>query len=140
MTNSAMREPGLGEQAEARLRRRQLVMIAASLVAATLIMMLAAMFKQSGGRIAPLGGVAIAAVYVIASGLSIWRSCRLSDEVEARHSRRAVMSAFCFYFLTYPAWYFLWKGGLVIEPLHEAMFAGTVFVLMAAYFWNKLRG
>ncbi|MES2444683.1 MAG: hypothetical protein V4574_17805 [Pseudomonadota bacterium] len=137
MTRTTM---GEGERAEARQRRRQLVMLAGSVVVALSIVALAAIFKQSGGRIAPAGGIAIAAVYLVASGLSVWRSCRLSDEVEIRHTRRAVMAGFFFYFLTYPAWYFLWKGGLVIEPLHEAMFAGTVFAVMTAYLWNKFRG
>jgi hypothetical protein len=140
MMSSAMREPGLGEQAEARLRRRQLALLAGSLVVALLIVGLAAIFKQSGGRIAPAGGVAIALVYLVAIGLMIWRSCGVSDEVEARRTRRSVMFGFYAYFLAYPAWYFLWKGGLVIEPLHEALFAATLFAVMAAHLWNKIRG
>jgi hypothetical protein len=140
MTSSAMREPGVGEQAEARLRRKQLGMMAVSLAVAALIIVLALVFKQSGGTIAPVGGAAIAAVYLVSMGLTVWRSCRLSDEVEARHTRRAMMAGFFFYFLVYPAWHFPWKGGLVIEPMHEAMFAGTVLVVMVTYLWNKIRG
>lgn len=44
-----------------------------------------------------------------------------------------------FYTLAYPAWYFLWKGGLVIGPEHEFLFIATLIAMSATYLWKKAR-
>ena len=59
--------------------------------------------------------------------------------MERRDNLIAGTIAINFYAIFYPAWFFLWKGGLVREPDHEILFVATVIVMSAAYFWKKLR-
>ena len=127
-----------GERAEAERKRRSRAMIAASVVVAVLIVAGTAIFKRAGQQVAPGWAIAFVFLYVGAMLFGGWRACRLTDEVEARNNRAALVWAGCFYWLTYPAWFFLWKGGLVPEPDHMLMFAATVFVAMAAYLARKI--
>jgi len=137
MTSKAM---GEGERAEARQQARMRNMIVASLVCAVLIIVAALTFRQSGGRIAPEGAIAIVMLYLTAVIGFGWWTCRRSDEVEIRHNVAGLATAGGLYWLAYPGWYFLWKGGLVPEPSHEALFVAVIVVTMLGYFRAKLRG
>jgi len=127
-----------GERAEAARKRRARAMIAASVAIAVLIVVGTAIFKRPGQQVAPGWAIAFTFLYVGAMLLGGWRACRLTDEVEARNNRAALVWAGCFYGLAYPVWFFLWKGGLVPEPDHMLMFAATVFVTLATYLGRKI--
>jgi len=136
MTNLTM---GEGERAEARRRARAIAVLAGSVVCALLIIGAAWTFKQSPGRIAPAGAIIIVALYLVSMGGAFWFACRKSDEVEARDTIFSLAVAGGTYGLTYPGWYFLWKGGLLPEPSHELLYIQLIAVLTIAYFWKKLR-
>jgi hypothetical protein len=136
MTSTAM---GEGERAEARRLARVRAMIGGSMVCALLIVGAALLFKQSGGRIAPAGAITIVLLYLAAMVSSFWYACRKTDEVEARDTIVAVAVGGGAYGLVYPAWYFLWRGGLVSEPSHEALYLMLIVVITLAYFWKRLR-
>jgi hypothetical protein len=127
-----------GEQAEAARKRRARAMIVVSVAIAALIVVGTAIFKRPDQQVAPGWAIAFAFIYVGAMVFGGWRACRQTDEVEARNNRAALVWAACFYGLTYPVWYFLWKGGLVPEPDHMLMFAATVFVAMATYLARRI--
>ena len=127
-----------GERAEAARKRRARAMILVSVAIAVLIVAGTAIFKRPDQQVAPGWAIAFAFIYVGAMVFGGWRACRQTDEVEARNNRAALVWAACFYGLTYPVWYFLWKGGLVPEPDHMLMFAATVFVAMATYLARRI--
>ena len=135
MTRAIM---GEGERAEARRRGRMRVVVALGAVAGITIIALTALFKQGHGRLTAEGAGAIAAFYVIAMVGIGWRSSRLADEVENRANHRALALAACAYILAYPVWYFLWRGGLVLEPRHDILFVGVMTVAMFAYALKKI--
>jgi hypothetical protein len=127
-----------GERAEAARKRRSLMMIAANVAIAVVIVVGTAIVKRPGQQITPGWAIAFAIIYVGALVFGGWRMCRAVDEVEVRNNRAAMVWAACFYGLTYPVWFFLWKGGLVPEPDHMLMFAATVAVAAAAYAIRKI--
>lgn len=136
MTGTTM---GEGERAEARRGARVRAMMIGSLICALLIIGAAILFKQSGGRIAPAGAITITILYLTALIGFGWRACWRADEVEIRHNIVALASAAAFYWLVYPGWYFLWKGGLLPEPSHELLYVATITVTSLAYLWAKIR-
>jgi len=127
-----------GERAEAARKRRSRAMIAASVAIAVLIVVGTAVFKRPGQQVAPGWAIAFAFIYVGMSLFGWWRVCRVADEVEARNNRAAMVWAGCFYGVTYPVWYFLWRGGLVPEPDHMLMYAATVAVAALTYGIRKI--
>jgi len=127
-----------GERAEAARKRRSRARIAASLALAVLIVAGTAIFKRPGQQVAPGWAIAFAFIYVGATALGWWRICYVVDEVEARNNRAAMVWAGCFYGLTYPVWYFLWRGGLVPEPNHMLTYVATVAVAAIAYMVRKI--
>ncbi|NYT40913.1 hypothetical protein HZY97_09115 [Sphingomonas sp. R-74633] len=85
--------------------------------------------------------VAIGIVVLLTLGIGggTWWFLRSVDEVERRDNYLASTIALNFYLIAYANWYFLWKGAVVPEPDHEALFIATMIVMAAAYFWKKLR-
>jgi len=127
-----------GERAEAARRRGARARIALSVAIAVLIVAGTAIFKRPGQQVAPGWAIAFVFLYVGAMVFGWWRTCRVADEVEARNNQAAMVWAGCFYGLTYPVWYFLWRGGVVPEPDHMLMYAATVAVAAVTYAIRKL--
>lgn len=38
----------------------------------------------------------------------------------------------------YPAWFLLWKGGIVREPVHELIYGALLVATTGALLWNKV--
>lgn len=130
---------GEGERAEAARKRRAGMLFAGSMVVAVAMVVGTVIFKQGHGQLAPGWSVAIVGLYLLAL-FGSWRfACRVSDEVELRANVGALAAGGTVYALVYPSWYFLWRGGLVPEPSHEAVFAITFVAIMIAYIWKRYR-
>lgn len=83
--------------------------------------------------------IALAVLYAVGLGGGSLYFFRSVDELELRDNLHAALVAIYFYTIVYPVWFILWKGGLVMEPGHEALFIGTLLAMTIAYFWKKLR-
>ncbi len=136
--------PGAGERAT-RERSRRIWWIMGGMAAIGFVTGFATAFleKDEGGAfpgaLPPAFAIGAALVFVIAVVFGSWRYFRTIDEVERRNNYVGAIWGLNFYVVLYPVWFFLWKGGLVIEPMHEALFVATLVVTMIAYFWTKLR-
>lgn len=136
MTNMS---EGVGERAEAARRRRVRALFAISVILAVVMNVGTAIFKQDHGRIAPGWAIAFVGLYLLAI-FACWRfACRVSDEVELRANVSALATGGTTFALVYPSWYFLWRGGLTREPIHEALFAIAFLATMIAYLWKRYR-
>ena len=130
---------GEGERAEAERKRRAAMLFALSMAVAVAMVVGTAVFKQGHGRIASGWAIAFVGLYLLAAFAS-WRfACRVSDEVELRNNVGALAAGGTAYALVYPAWYFLWLGRLVPEPIHEALFVVAFLATMIAYLWKRYR-
>ena len=130
---------GEGERAEAARKRRTAMLFAASVVVAVAMNVGTAIFKQGHGRIAPGWAIAFVGLYLLAV-FGSWRfACRVSDEVELRNNVSALAAGGTAYALVYPSWYFLWRGGLTPEPIHELLFVIVFLTFMTAYLWKLYR-
>jgi hypothetical protein len=133
------RAMGEGERAEAARKRRAAMLFALSMVLGVAMIVGTTIFKQDHGRIAPGWAIAFVGLYLLAVFAS-WRfACRVSDEVELRNNVGALAAGGTAYALIYPSWYFLWRGGLVPEPIHEALFVVAFLAMMIAYLWKRYR-
>jgi len=135
MTGTTM---GEGERAEAARRRRVAATVIASLLIGAVLIAGTMAFKQDHGYLAPGWAVAFVAIYLGAL-LLCWRACHRVDEVEIRRSTDAMAMGGVVYAIVYPAWYFLSRGRLVIEPDDKAIFMIVFAACAITYFWKKYR-
>jgi hypothetical protein len=134
--------PGEGERAlQARKRK----------VAGTVIMLM--LGGAAVGFVTSIGGgtsfltapmapwLAIAATVVMLVTLSwgSWRFFQVVDEVEVRDNYIASTIGLYAYFAVYFAWSLLWRGQLLPEPQHFALFCITMVLTLLAYLWMKFR-
>lgn len=143
MTNSggSMAEPGEGERAEQTRSKRFWRTLAVLALAGAVIGALHSLL--TGGDLSaglPANwAIVLAAIWVGSLTIGSWYFHRMIDEVELRDNLWAGTVAVYAYCIAYPAWYFLWKGGVTPEPSHEALFIMTLLVMMAAYLAKKIR-
>ncbi len=140
-TGTMDRQPGRGELAErARHRRFWTTMGALMLVGGVVGAILSIATKGDLSADLPTAWAVVAAlVYGVGVTAGSWHLFRTVDEVEIRDNLVAGAIGVYFYSLVYPVWYFLWKGGLLGEPIQEVVFLGTMAVMMLAYLWKKVR-
>jgi hypothetical protein len=129
-----------GERAE-RARSRTFAMVCAGLVLVGGIIgaALSYLYHSEAHLLPRHWAVAVTLLYLVGTCLGSWLFFRRIDEVELRDNLLAGTVAIYFYAMLYPAWFFLWKGGLVAEPDHQALFIATMAALSVAYFWKKIR-
>lgn len=139
----ADRNIGPGEQANKARSRRILTTMAALVFGGFVVGFTGAMVEQKVpgdvGTFPP--GFAIAAtVFFLALIIGgSWRYFRSIDELEKKNNYVGAIWGANIYLTVYPAWYMLWKGGLVREPMHEALFVVMIFSTFVAYLWHKYR-
>ena len=64
---------------------------------------------------------------------------RTTDEVERHNNLWGLGMGASAVMLVYPPWWMLWRGGLVGEPSHVALFLLLVAISTAFYLWKKFR-
>ncbi|MBW0144820.1 hypothetical protein [Sphingomicrobium clamense] len=64
---------------------------------------------------------------------------KTADEMELCHQRRGFEFGVWTLFFAYPSWYALWKGDLLPEPSHEAVFLGTLIATTIGYCYSRFR-
>lgn len=138
MSREAEMSEGPGERAEETRRRRFWLIIGGFMLFGG-VLGAASHIAQHAGTLPPPVAIGIAGLIVFGLGGASWYFLRQVDEVELRDNYVAATVAVYFYMLVYPAWYLLWKGGVIGEPRHETVFVATATVLALSYFWKKIR-
>lgn len=141
---ATMREAeDIGAAAERRQRgkwRRLLGLAIASGVATGLAFAFTRTGDGSGaGTLSPGLTIAGAVVYVLMMVLGSYAMVRVTDEVEVRNNVVGLAAGGAALLLCYPPWWMLWRGGLVPEPTHLAMFLLMFGPALAVYVWKKYR-
>jgi Na+/melibiose symporter-like transporter len=78
-------------------------------------------------------------IFVIAVTFGTLRLMKATDELERRINANATVMAGNVLLIGYPAWFFLWKGGLVPEPDAMWLFCAGIVASILTYGWYKLR-
>ncbi len=67
----------------------------------------------------------------------------LAGRTYDEHQRLVIYKAIAFaataYFVSYPAWFFLWKGNFLPEPMHGALFGIFYFGFILGFIYYRLR-
>lgn len=134
-----------GGQPTSRERRARLALIVSGLAGGLIAMTLFAADPVSGGLFsnAPLPAwVALALAFVIAilgPLFSFYWHRRLVDEQEEDAFRTAAMLGLYAFWFVAPAWWLLWRGGLVAEPKGIVLYLLTHLVAGIGWMWGKYR-
>lgn len=136
--------PGEGEQAE-RASRRMTNGVKGALFAIGLVtggylgyFLAANDFDLSAGW-PPEIAVTFAIVYVVAILGGSWLLRNRIDEVERANTYKAVSVAGTAYMLVYPVWFLLWLGGMLVEPIHWALFIMFWLLLIGSALFYRFR-
>jgi drug/metabolite transporter (DMT)-like permease len=143
-TGATMREPddpGAAAERRQRARWRRLLGLA---VASGVATALAFAFTRTGesygaGTLAPELTIAGAVVYVLLMVFGSYAMTRVTDEVEIHNNVVGLAAGGGALLLAYPPWWMLWRGGLVPEPTHGALFFLMFGAALAVYAWKKYR-
>jgi hypothetical protein len=95
--------------------------------------------KDPNASIPPALAIVCAVVLVVGTLVGAIAFFRQVDELERQVNYWTANVSIYFYFLAYVCWYLLWRGNLIPEPSHEALFLSTMLVMTLAYFWKKMR-
>lgn len=138
-TEAKMAEPDDFSAAERRQRRKLTGLIAIAIGLGVATALAFAGSDQDAGTIAPAIAAAGAAVYVAMMTLGTWAMIRITDEVEVYNNVLGLAAGAGAVLLVYPSWWMLWRGGLVREPTHDAVFLLMFGAALIAYLWKKYR-
>jgi len=130
---------GPGERAEKSRNNRFWGLMAGFMLLGGVIGAGMVVMEHNSGVLPAAVAIAITVVLTLGVGGGTWYFLGSVDEVERRDNYVASTVGLNFYLILYANWYFLWKGAVVREPGHEAIFIATMIVMAAAYFWKKLR-
>lgn len=130
---------GEGERREAMRRRRERMVVVASLGVAVAIVAGTWLFKRPGGAVAPGWAVAFTLIYVgVLAGC--WAFARrFADEVELRTGKAALATAALAQLFLFPPWFFLGSAGLVPAPDAETLYLASIGMILLAFIWRKFR-
>ncbi|HEX9932046.1 MAG TPA: hypothetical protein VGB08_04335 [Allosphingosinicella sp.] len=122
-------ERGIGEQAERGRRLRKIAVIGALFTFG----LVSGFFVGHSGRgleallgpepiLSPAVAIGLVVLTLAATAIGSLLLKDQMDEVEKLNKYKAGSVAGSVYLLTYMCWFFLWKGGLVPEPMHIVLF------------------
>lgn len=136
-----MPEPGDGERAEKARKRRFWAIVIGLMVAGGIIGGVQSVLTRGdpSAGLPAFWGIALAVIWFVSVLAGSWFFFKSVDEVEVRDNLFAGTIAAYWYGTIYPVWYFLWKGGVVPEPMHEAIFITTMLAMAAGYLGKKIR-
>lgn len=144
-TIMAEHDMGPGEAADRARKRRMFAGLATLFLMGLPVGFFAAMLEKDNdggfltGTLPPWFAVTAALVTIVAIvGGSIAMHRRI-DELERRDNVIAGVMGANAVLALYPAWYILWRGGVVGEPRHEALFLLVFGVSALTYLYLKLR-
>lgn len=119
---------GEGERHEAARRRKRWLIVAALAVAGVVPGFYlgyqdgAALAESRTAIWSPTLVVALAGLYLVAVvGGGILLN-KVADELDRQRGYKAVSFAGTVLMIVYPVWYLLWRGDLVLEPVHWMLF------------------
>jgi hypothetical protein len=144
MRDSAPR--GEGERRESAQRRKRWLIVA-GLLGTGIVAGYLTGHQSGGGTTAVLGppnwppavAAALAAVYLLASVVGTFLMNAVLDEVDRQRGHKAMSFAGTALIIVYPTWFFLWRGGLAVEPIHWMLFAFFWLSMALATLWYRYR-
>lgn len=133
-------------QLRARQRKRRINLVVGMLFGMGLIAgFLVGYFEdeQAGlvaaNSIPPWLALVSALIFVVAVTYGSWKLMKVSDELERTINARSTIMAGNVMLIGYPAWFILWKGGIVTEPDAFWIFVSGMAASVLAYAWYKFR-
>lgn len=143
MTTSSPQAP-TGEAREARRVRLQKIIIGlaiglGAIVGATLAVTTDGLFASSDGGWPPIVAIGVVLAVMVGVPLLMLAAMKTTDEIELAHQAWAMQAGGFALICLYPAWYALWKGGFVAEPLHEAVYVAFFAVTMLGYLFHRYK-
>lgn len=93
----------------------------------------------AASSIPPWLAITSAIVFVIAVSYGSWKLMQVSDEHERVIHTKTTEVAGNVMLIGYPAWFILWKGGLVAEPDALWLFLAGIVSSALAFAWYKFR-
>ena len=93
----------------------------------------------AANSIPPWLAIISAIVFVIAVSYGSWKLMQVSDEHERVIHTKTTVVAGNGMLIGYPAWFVLWKGGLVPEPDALWLFLAGILSSALAFAWYKFR-
>ena len=79
------------------------------------------------------------AIGVILPAITLyWHRHAVDEQEEAAYRFGALIAIYAFWFIA-PAWWFLWRGGMLPEVNGVTLYFITMFVALAVWFWKKYR-
>lgn len=145
MGSTAMSDEILSGEARDRANtRRRILLFSGLALAGGAVGFTFAMFESKnevalGGSIPPVVAVALAIVTFVAMVWGTIAYKRRIDEVVLRDNIYAGAWGAFVLMVGYPVWFLLWKGNLLPEPSHMAMYGVLYVVTCAVYLYRKYR-
>jgi len=135
---------GEGERREGAMRRGRLWLIgglfAVGLVSGFYVGKTEALSAKAGVSLwTPELAIALTAAFLLAMVVGSLLMNRVMDEHERQRAYKASAAAGAALLFVYPPWYFLWKGGLLPEPMHLALFSLFWVALALSTLWYRFR-
>ena len=144
--NSEMseRRPTGAEVAERARRRKWYAVLGVSLVAGFSTGLSFALSERGGagfltGTIPSWLAIGFAALYLAMMIFGTLAMKRVTDEVELHNNVFGMAVGGSAVMLVYPPWWMLWRGEVVAEPSHAALFLLLFLAAIGAYLWKKYR-
>ncbi len=79
------------------------------------------------------------AIGVILPAITLyWHRHAVDEQEEAAYRFGALIAIYAFWFIA-PAWWFLWRGGMLPEVNGVTLYFITMFVALIVWFWKKYR-
>ena len=137
-------QPGEGERLHNERRKRFWIILAGlGLIGAAGGFVGGVVMEHAKGAALPGWTTSVAAIGVVlvalAAAIGSWKFFVDVDEVEVADNLWGSLIGFYWYAILFPSWWALNKLGQVREVDHWAVFASSMFVALAVYFYRKWR-